>query len=313
MCQVAAFAFFSLVVVYFIDNRYRVLPTALHNALPAHHPGLVVTDITITSCSSLSPFSSCKLDADVWHRIEKDLYLGNGWVSSAYVHIKRKKEEDILPDDQVIIDVTVGRLDPSQGVKGEANEKWEGRPNGLWLKRSAKRHAKNSNEVVTSVDVLFGADAVDPREGWQMVGTPLLLDNSGEGQEARLSIRRGKKTPHSRPIPRINENGKFKIMQAADLHLSTGTGLCRDEMPPTPNGEKCEADPRTLEFVGRLLDEEKPDLVILSGDQINGDTAPDAQTVGWVQFLLAFANFTGDFQICRTLHQTKNPIRNDLW
>ena len=286
MCQVAAFAIFSLLVVYFIDNRYRVLPSAIHNALPAHHPGLVVTDITVQSCSSLSPFSSCKLDADVWHRIEKDLYLGSGWVSSAYVHIRRKKEEDILPDDQVIIDVTVGQLDPSQGVKGEANEKWEGRPNGLWLKRSAKRHAKNSNEVVTSVDVLFGADAVDPREGWQMVGTPLLLDNSGEDQEARLSIRRGKKTPHSRPIPRINENGKFKIMQAADLHLSTGTGLCRDEMPPTPKGEKCEADPRTLEFVGRLLDEEKPDLVILSGDQVNGDTAPDAQTVSLVRLVL---------------------------
>jgi hypothetical protein len=313
MCQVAAFAFFSLVVVYFIDNRYRVLPSALHNALPAHHPGLIVTDITIKSCSSLSIFSTCKLDADVWHRIEKDLYLGSGWVNSAYVHVKRKKEEDILPDDQVILDVTVGRLDPAQGVKGEANEKWEGRPNGIWLKQAAKRHAKGSNQIITSVDVLFGADAVDPRDGWQMAGTPLLLENSGEGQEPRLSIRRGKKAPHSRPIPRVNENGRFKIMQAADLHLSTGTGLCRDEMPPTPKGEKCEADPRTLEFVGRLLDQEKPDLVILSGDQINGDTAPDAQTVSWIQSSPASTNFTGDLQICRTIHCTQNPLCHDLW
>jgi len=30
--------------------------------------------------------------------------------------------------------------------------------------------------------------------------------------------------------------------------------------------------------VGKLLDEEKPDLVVLSGDQVNGDTAPDAQS-----------------------------------
>jgi predicted MPP superfamily phosphohydrolase len=120
-----------------------------------------------------------------------------------------------------------------------------------------------------------------------MVGTALLLDNSGEGQEARLSIRRGKKAPHSRPIPRINENGKFKIMQAADLHLSTGTGACRDPIPPSPNGEKCEADPRTLEFVGRLLDQEKPDLVVLSGDQLNGDTTPDAQTVSRSYFFWA--------------------------
>ncbi len=64
-------------------------------------------------------------------------------------------------------------------------------------------------------------------------------------------------------------------MQAADLHLSTGLGKCRHALP---EGTKCEADPRTLEFVERLLDDEKPDLVILSGDQVNGDTAPDAQS-----------------------------------
>jgi predicted MPP superfamily phosphohydrolase len=107
----------------------------------------------------------------------------------------------------------------------------------------------------------------------------LLLDSSGEGQEARLSIRRGKEISHTKSVPRIGENGKFKIMQVSDLHLSTGTGICRDEVPPSPKGERCEADPRTLEFVGRLLDEENPDLVVLSGDQVNGETAPDAQSV----------------------------------
>lgn len=179
----------------------------------------------------------------------------------------------------MIVDVSVGRLDPSTGVKGEADERWEKRPGGLWLKRSSKHRTSDSNNAVTAVDVLFGADAVDPRDGWQVIGTSLLLASSGEIQEARLSVRRGKQVEPAKPIPRINEHGKFKIMQAADLHLSTGTGLCRDEQPVGYNGGKCEADPRTLEFVGRLLDEEKPDLVILSGDQVNGDTAPDAQSV----------------------------------
>lgn len=212
--------------------------------------------------------------------------MGKGWVSSAYVHIQRKREEELKPDDKVIVDVSVGRLDPSLGTKGESDEKWEARPAGLWLKRSGRRGASDSSEAITSVDVLFGADAVDPRDGWQMTGTPLLLESSGEIQEARLSIRRGKQVAHVKPKPRINENGKFKIMQAADLHLSTGTGTCRDPMPE--DGGRCDADPRTLEFVGKLLDEEKPDLVILSGDQINGETAPDAQSVGFslTQFAL---------------------------
>ncbi|KAI9055319.1 hypothetical protein LZ554_000279 [Drepanopeziza brunnea f. sp. 'monogermtubi'] len=278
VCQLGIVAFMTIIAIFFLDNQFRVLPSAIHNALPAHHPGLIITDITVTSCSRINVFTSCKLDPNIWHRIEKDLYLGKGWVSSAFVHIQRKKEEELLPEDQVIVDVTVGRLDPSTGVKGEGDARWEARPAGLWLKRSADRHASDSHQAVTAVDVLFGADAVDPREGWQMVGTPMLLDTSGEGHEARLSVRRGKQAVHPRPVPRIGENGKFKIMQVADLHLSTGTGHCRDEMPVGHNGGKCEADPRTLEFVGRLLDEEKPDLVVLSGDQINGDTAPDAQS-----------------------------------
>lgn len=215
----------------------------------------------------------------MWHRIEKDLYLGSGWVSSAYIHIKRKKEEELQPDEKVIIDVKIGRLDPGNSVKGEANEKWESRPAGLWLKRSAKRHASDSSTAITAVDVLFGADAVDPREGWEVVGTALLFDSAAEGHEARLSVRRGKEVTHVKPVLKVKDNGKFKIMQVADLHLSTGTGACRDAMPEGLNGGHCEADPRTLEFVGRLLDQEKPDLVVLSGDQVNGETAPDAQTV----------------------------------
>ena len=279
ICQLSTLAIFTLAVVWFLDKRFRVLPSALHNVMPAHHPGLVITDITVTTCSTVNVFSSCRLESNSWHRIEKDLYLGKGWVSNAYVHIQRKKEEELLPEDKVIVDVSVGRLDPSAAVDGEAEEKWEKRPAGLWLKRSSKHRTSDSNSAVTAVDVLFGADAVDPRAGWQIIGTSLLLSSSGEAQEARLSVRKGKHAEPARPTPRVNDHGKFKIMQAADLHLSTGTGHCRDEEPVGHNGGKCEADPRTLEFVGRLLDEEKPDLVVLSGDQVNGETAPDAQSV----------------------------------
>ena len=263
--------------------------------MPAHHPGLVLTDITVKTCNSLNPLSSCKLDPDVWHRIDKDLYLKKGWVYSAYVHIKRKQEAELLPEDKVIVDVSVGKLDTAAGVKGEGDERWESRPAGLWLKRSAKRGASDSSQAVTAVDVLFGADAEDPRDGWQIIGTSLLLDTSGEEAEPRLSIRRGKQYAPTKPIPRINEHGRFKIMQAADLHLSTGTGHCRDEQPEGYNGGKCEADPRTLEFMARLLDEEKPDLVVLSGDQVNGETAPDAQTVSYIFLCCRFLTFSRQY------------------
>ncbi|KAI9817870.1 MAG: hypothetical protein M1827_000989 [Pycnora praestabilis] len=276
--QLGLLASITILLVYLLDNRYSVLPNSIHNHLPAHNAGLVITDITVTTCSTINLLSKCRLDPEKWHRIEKDLYLHSGWVSSAYVHIQRKKEEELLEEDKVIMDVRIGKLDPVTGEKGQGNERWESRPAGLWLKRTSKRHASDSQTAITAVDVLFGADAVEPRPGWEIKDTPLLLASSGEVQEARLSIRRGPPANLEKPVPRIGKDGKFKIMQAADLHLSTGFGTCRDAEPSGVDGKKCDADPRTLDFIGRLLDEEKPDLVVLSGDQVNGETAPDAQS-----------------------------------
>lgn len=210
--------------------------------------------------------------------MEKDLFLNKGWVSSAYVHIKRKREEELAAEDKVIIDVRIGRLDPAMGEKDQGTEKWESRTGGIWLKRSAKRHDSDSKKVVTAVDVLFGADAVEPRPGWELRENALLLDKPSDEPEARLSIRKGQPHNIEKPIPRIRKDGRFKILQVSDLHLSTGIGTCREPEPPGHNGGRCDADTRTLEFVGKVLDQEKPDMVVLSGDQVNGETAPDAQS-----------------------------------
>jgi len=252
----------------------------VHNHLPLHHEGLVITDLTVQTCSSLNPLSKCMLDQKKWHRVEKDLYLGSGWVSKAYVHIKRKREEELKTEDKVIVDVRVGKLDPATGEKAQAAERWESRPAGVWIKRSLKRHASDSKKAVTAVDILFGADAVEPRPGWELVASGALnLDSNKDSKDPRISIRRGQPVKHEKPVPKIRKDGKFKIMQISDLHLSTGVGKCRDPEPKGANGGLCEADPRTLEFVERVLDEEKPDMVVLSGDQVNGDTAPDVQSV----------------------------------
>lgn len=240
--------------------------------------------MALTKCSSLNVFSSCKLDPAVWHRIDKDLYLGSSMFSSAYLHVQRKREEEMTAEDRVVIDLSVGRLNPGAGEedgrgadKGEA--KWEARPGGLWIKRSNKKGASDSKSAVTALDVLFGDDAVEARPGWAIVGTPLLLDAGSGVPVAHVTIRRGAAQEPYKPVPRVGDNGRFKIMQLADLHLSTGVGHCRDALPEDWNGGKCEADPRTLDFVAKIIEEERPDLVVLSGDQVNGETAPDTQSV----------------------------------
>ena len=293
-----------IALVFLLDNRYRVLPNRLHEWSPIHHPGHVITDITMTTCSSLSVLSSCTMGGD-WARIEKDLYLGSGWVSHAYIHVQRKREEDLQPKDRVLLDVHVGRLDPGAEKLGK-NEKWESRPGGIWLLRTSDLSAFDNEEAVTAVDVLFGADAVEPRPGWLLKDQSVAVDVDAHTPEPRLSIRRGPYKTPEKPVPRINSQGKFKILQVSDLHLSTGLGRCRDEFPQTSH---CDADPRTLEFVAKTLDVEQPDLVVLSGDQVNGETAPDAQTAMFkmadifadrkIPFALIFGNHDDEGSLTR--------------
>lgn len=249
--------------------------------MPTHHPGLVITDVTVVTCSSLNVFSSCDLDPTIWHRIDKELYLGRAWTTTAYLYINRKHEEDLTSEDKVVMDISVGRLNPAQAQEGKAPkaEEWESRPGGLWIKRSGSKKSSDSDDVITDVDVLFGDDAAEARDGWSIIGTPLLLDTGGPLLSVHLSVRRGTPKERKKPEPRIKSNGKFKIMQIGDLHLSNGVGECREPVPDGYAGGKCEADPRSLDFVRKMLEEEKPDFVVLSGDQVNGDTAPDAPTV----------------------------------
>lgn len=63
--------------------------------------------------------------------------------------------------------------------------------------------------------------------------------------------------------------------QIADLHYSVGHGECRD----TPK-QNCIGDDDTQDLLGRMLDEEKPDLVVFTGDQLNGqESSWDAKSV----------------------------------
>ncbi|KAJ4302086.1 Phosphatase dcr2 [Collariella sp. IMI 366227] len=242
--HISATALFTFIFIFFLDRNFRVLPNAIHGYLPTHHAGSVITDITIAKCSSINVFSSCTLDQTC------------GRLNPQLAGDKKKKH----------------------GAGEKEEEPWEARPGGLWIKRSNRRGVSDSEHAVTAVDVLFGDDAVEARPGWEVTGMPLLLDGGTKIPSAQLTVRRGAPKEIPKPVPKIGDNGRFKIVQLADLHLSTGVGNCRDAVPEDWNGGKCEADPRTLDFVNKVLEEERPNLVVLSGDQVNGDTAPDVQT-----------------------------------
>ncbi len=78
-------------------------------------------------------------------------------------------------------------------------------------------------------------------------------------------------------------------MQIADLHFSVNQGVCRETIitPCTA------ADDMSISLLADTLDKEKPDLVVFSGDQLNGQgTSWDAKSV-----LAKFARAVTDRQI----------------
>ncbi|RVW16133.1 putative inactive purple acid phosphatase 28 [Vitis vinifera] len=81
-----------------------------------------------------------------------------------------------------------------------------------------------------------------------------------------------KQNPHL-PL-RFSSDGIFKILQVADMHFGNGVVTrCRDVLPSELDG--C-SDLNTTRFLRRLIDEERPDFVAFTGDNIFGTSAADA-------------------------------------
>ncbi|KIV98343.1 hypothetical protein, variant, partial [Verruconis gallopava] len=244
--------------------------TSHTTAVIAHQ---VITDLTVRLFSPIHPLSTSELDPHVWHRVEKDLYLYTS-CQSAWLYVALVNETKLVAGDLLVVDIKVGRKPPNSS----SDHQWESRPGGIWVLR--EKFSGNIDDAVTGVDVLFGVDAVDPRPQWTLMELPLKLQARAEVPVARLSVRRGRVMPRpdAREALRVREDGRFKIVQISDTHMVTGVGVCNDAIDADGNPlPKTEADPLTVKFIGNILDIEKPNLVILAGDQLHHDI-PDSQS-----------------------------------
>ncbi|KAI9708291.1 MAG: purple acid phosphatase, partial [Chrysothrix sp. TS-e1954] len=239
----------------------------------AVNPHPVVTDLTICIVSPTASPSTCELDPRIWHRVEKDLYLYTSQ-QSAWLYVALANEEELIAGDLLLVDVRVDEPPPRQ----TSDQSWESRPGGIWVLRS--KFSGKIDRAVTEVDVLFGADAVDPRPQWNLMRSALQLNAQPKVPVARLSVLRGraKARPDTKAALRVRADGKFKIVQIADTHMVTGVGICKDAIDAHGNPlPESEADSLTVDFIEKILDVEKPDLIILTGDQLHHDVS-DSQS-----------------------------------
>jgi hypothetical protein len=227
------------------------------------------------------PSSSTSDDAikGKWVRIPRDLNLQSGmWHLLLYYRRTRRRDVPLISDIQLL---------PS-GVTPSGDGDWIKAPRSLrdgvvrapplflWYLKDKTLQDISEDErqsLITELDVVYGDG--DPWYGFERLSPP-TTEKSARGESVSITMRRGVKPPPPAPPLHFSRDGRFKIMQIADLHFSVGAGPCRDPSSPCDGG----AYAYTESLVERALDEEQPDLVVFTGDQLNGQgTSWDAASV----------------------------------
>ncbi|CAN3355378.1 protein Sia1p [Diutina catenulata] len=138
---------------------------------------------------------------------------------------------------------------------------------------------------VHGVDVLYGADDFqDFRPHHQVVRVPAFGREVPEGVRPVLSMLRMSPEQGTAFDASYREfmarrerseilaaGSKFKVLQVSDTHFGMDAGPC--------DGEACRSDLRTLRFLEKSLDAEKPALVVITGDLFDLDRSPDYKSV----------------------------------
>ncbi|KAI0832144.1 Metallo-dependent phosphatase [Trametes gibbosa] len=266
------------------------LPLDVWDPLMQHDTGL--SEIHITDCL-IDPFFVPYVAPDIcyppttkqddalkgkWVRVERNLKAQLSY-KSLNVFYRRTRRHDIPL-------VTELRILPERETPSPFTSAWKkaaypisptGEKRYLWYKTDRAwrdmTEAERRFDIVTEIDVLFGSD--DPWYGFEKVGVS-AFDGKDKKLPVWLTYRKGVKPPPRAPPLHFSRDGKFKVMQIADLHYSVSVGECRD----TAMNPCVGSDNLTSTLLGRMLDAEKPDLVVFTGDQLNGqDTSWDSPSV----------------------------------
>ncbi|THH09733.1 hypothetical protein EW145_g1812 [Phellinidium pouzarii] len=273
------------------------LPLDVWSPLLPHVTGL--TEITIMKCifpptmaSLCSPKSTPEQDAikGKWVRVERDLNKMSG-IWSLYIYYRRSRRLDV----DLVNDLILLPKDKEPAASGNWRKVTTSIRDGvynvpplfLWYSLGERMSYLSSDmkqNLITELDVLFGDDR--PWYGFERLTPPTIPGQEGRVDSAWVTYRRGVKTPPRAPPLHFSHDGKFKILQIADLHFSVSQGICREvSFSPCTH-----SDNLTSTLLSHVIDEEKPDMVIFTGDQLNGQgTSWDPRSV-----LAKFANTVTD-------------------
>ncbi|KAL1918535.1 uncharacterized protein VTP21DRAFT_3195 [Calcarisporiella thermophila] len=217
-----------------------------------------ISDITVEVCDD----KACEKEG--WTKSNHDL---NADVSDKYIYIFYKR----LGHGAAITDLKASTKTDMPGyirIETNLNEGTEGKPVYLFYKKSKK------GTPVYDITVLSGQDLVDPY-GYTKVDQDLNVESSG--YPVYLYYRHKQKELPQTPKLKFHRDGTFKILQLADLHMTSNRGGCID-IPKTPEWKNC-TNLKTFAFAERMIAAEKPDMIVFTGDNVMGSPDPRASVL----------------------------------
>ncbi|GAA5949588.1 hypothetical protein JCM3765_002715 [Sporobolomyces pararoseus] len=299
------------------DSDYWSISSSRKGWDPLRADTTPFTELSLKTCvlspgvyDLCSPTSTAREDQlrGKWERVDRDISKKVG-IYYLYLYGRR-----LLPgsSSDVITDLRISTEDKPESTWTSVPESlrtgvWPRLPS-LYLQyaltpqseilAARKKNSKGDAgdlEPITEIDVLYGGNETNPLPGYTKLQT-LITGGPDDDRAAGTGYGKKKKGTHvgssiayrkqiptlpTTPALRFSPAGNFTILQVADLHFSVGPGECRD-MDPLRE-EECQrlgADVYSIEWLRLALDETKPDLVVLSGDQLNGqETSWDARSV----------------------------------
>ncbi|KAH8832657.1 Metallo-dependent phosphatase-like protein [Flagelloscypha sp. PMI_526] len=261
---------------------FTSLPLDRWNPLLPHNT--VVSEIAVAKCwvdprvaeDYCKPPSTPEKDAirGKWVRVDADLNLeGGAFVPWLHIYYRRTRRQDVNLVDKILL--LEEHKEPEDIQSGGWKKADMSVRNGLkdvehvylWYhvgKTAAEMNEQEKANLITEIDILYGEDI--PWYGFEKLEPPAIPFVKGRLEAIHVTTRRGVKQAPKAPPPHFSRDGKYKIMQIADLHFSVDQGECRDVTIP----DCVHSDNRTSTLISHILDQEEPDLVIFSGDQLNG-------------------------------------------
>ncbi|KAI5964087.1 SIA1 [Candida pseudojiufengensis] len=151
-----------------------------------------------------------------------------------------------------------------------------------------KKQIPKDLSIIRSIDILFGSkELIDSRPNYT---TLHLIDSdkihpiiSFKKVTKDELIKQNELTKNLKEIKDnnqiITDKDKFKILQLSDLHFGQDLGRCTIEKNNKNEPPKCKSDLRTLKFISNILQKEKPDLIIITGDLIDNNRIIDYKSI----------------------------------